>query len=54
MNEEENSQLKDLSQRIANERDPEKLAALAKELEQWAAKRRTEVERRNMTLTDPS
>jgi hypothetical protein len=54
VNEEENSQLKDLSHRIANERDPEKLTALAKELEQWVVKKRGDVERRKTTLKDPS
>ena len=51
MNENENSQLKDLSYRIANERDPEKLTALVKELEQWIAKRRGDSERRKMMLS---
>ena len=54
MNEEENSQLKDLSHRIANERDPEKLTALAKELEQWVAKKRGDAEQRKISLNDPS
>ena len=54
MNEEENTQLKDLSHRIANERDPEKLMALAKELEQWVAKKRGDVERGKISLNDPS
>jgi len=51
VNENENSQLKDLSYRIANERDPEKLTALVKELEQWIAQRRGDSERRKMMLS---
>ena len=50
-NENESSQLKDLSYRIANERDPEKLTALVKELEQWIAERREDSERRKMMLS---
>jgi hypothetical protein len=34
----DNSELKELSRRIATERDPEKLVALAKELDQWTAR----------------
>ena len=51
VNENESSQLKDLSYRIANERDPEKLTALVKELEQWIAQRRGDSERRKMMLS---
>ena len=51
MNEKENSQLMDLSYRITNERDPEKLTALVKELEQWIAERREDSERRKMMLS---
>ena len=54
MNEKENSQLKDLSYRIANERNPEKLTALAKELEQWVAQKRGDAERRKMMSREPS
>lgn len=37
MGDEANERLKVLCDKIANERDPEKLAALARELDQWLA-----------------
>lgn len=48
-NNKDNVQLTELSRRIADERDPEKLIALAKELDQCVAKKRGDVERKEIT-----